>query len=191
VVLLIAGLKGVREYHFTNRSDVQVVYFLLAHLGCFSLSKLSLRKIESRHSSIGWGQPASNDGKSFGLNQYYDLPPGTEFIVSTHSPTETIVHCTQTDCFHTIPHNDSSRLHIAWWPKCWSDTDRKRTSFYHEVDTFLWSLAKSHFYALSTTTLSMPTAITFPSNGSGNATKDSSLPSLWNSSLTSRGFTPT
>jgi hypothetical protein len=30
---------------------------------------------------------ASNDGKSFGQNQYNDLPPGTDFTVRSHSPT--------------------------------------------------------------------------------------------------------
>jgi hypothetical protein len=89
---------------------------------------------------------ASNDGKSFGLN----LPPGTDFTVHSHSPTETIVHLTLTDRPHTITHNDSSRLHIAWWLKCWSEADRKRAPFYYlEADTFLWGLAKSRFYALS------------------------------------------
>jgi hypothetical protein len=57
---------------------------------------------------------ASNDGKSFGLNQYNDLPPGTDFTVRSHSPTETLVHLTKTDQVHTITHKDSSRLHIAW-----------------------------------------------------------------------------
>jgi hypothetical protein len=92
---------------------------------------------------------ASNDGKSFGLNQYNDLPPGTAFTVHSHSPTETVVHLTLTNLTHTITHNDSSRLNIAWWSKCWSEADRKRAPFYLEADTFLWGLAKSRFYALS------------------------------------------
>ncbi len=93
---------------------------------------------------------ASNDGKSFGLNQYNDLPPNTDFTVTAHSPTETTVQLTQPNRPHTIIHNDASRLHIAWWSKCWSDADRKRAPFYLEADTFLWGLAKSRFYALST-----------------------------------------
>jgi hypothetical protein len=56
---------------------------------------------------------ASNDGKSFGLNQYNDLPSGTEFTVTFHSPTETVVHLTHANRSHTITHNDASRLHIA------------------------------------------------------------------------------
>jgi hypothetical protein len=60
---------------------------------------------------------ACNDDKSFGLNQYNDLPPNTDFTVTAHSPTETTVHLTQTDHPHTIIHNDASRLHIVWWSK--------------------------------------------------------------------------
>jgi hypothetical protein len=92
---------------------------------------------------------ASNDGRSFSLNQYNDLPSNTDFTVTAHSPTETTVQLTQTNRSHTITHNDASRLHIAWWSKCWSDADRKRAPFYLEADTFLWGLAKSRFYALS------------------------------------------
>jgi hypothetical protein len=66
---------------------------------------------------------ASNDGKSFGLNQYNDLLPNTDFTVTTHSPTETTVHLTLSDRTHTITHNDASRLHIAWWSKCWSEAN--------------------------------------------------------------------
>jgi hypothetical protein len=46
---------------------------------------------------------ASNYEKSFGLNQYNDLPPGTDFTVHSHSPTETIVRLTITDRTHTSP----------------------------------------------------------------------------------------
>ncbi len=92
---------------------------------------------------------ASNDGKSFGLNQYNDLPTGTEFTVTAHSPTDTTVPLTQTGLTHTITNNDASRLHIASWSKTWSDDDRKRAPFYLEADTFLWGLARSRFYALS------------------------------------------
>ncbi len=92
---------------------------------------------------------ASNDGKSFGLNQYIDLPTMTEFTVLAHSPTETTVQLTADNRTHTITHNDAIRFHIAWWSKTWSDADRKRAPFYLEADTFLWGLAKSRFYALS------------------------------------------
>ncbi len=91
---------------------------------------------------------ASNDGKSFGLNQYNDLPPGTAFTVTTHSASSTTVLLTDSNLPHTITHNDHSRLHIAWWSKTWSDADRKRAPFYLEADTFLWGLAKCRFYTL-------------------------------------------
>jgi hypothetical protein len=79
----------------------------------------------------------SNDGKSFGLNQYNDLPPGTEFTVTAHSPSETTVQLTADKGTHTITHNDASRSHVAWWSKTWSEADRKRAPFYLEADTFL------------------------------------------------------
>jgi hypothetical protein len=81
---------------------------------------------------------ASHDGKSFELNQYNDLPAGTEFTVISHSPSETTVQLTANNNTHTITHNDASRLHIAWWSKTWSEADRKRAPFYLEADTFLW-----------------------------------------------------
>jgi hypothetical protein len=37
------------------------------------------------------GGDASNDGKSFGLAQYNDLPTGEEFTVTSHTPYETVV----------------------------------------------------------------------------------------------------
>jgi hypothetical protein len=56
---------------------------------------------------------ASNDGKSFGLNQYNDLPAGTAFTATAHSDSSTTVLLTATNLPHTITHNDHSRLHIA------------------------------------------------------------------------------
>jgi hypothetical protein len=94
------------------------------------------------------GGDASNDGKSFGLS-HNDLPAGEEFKVISHTPDSTTVLLTRTNQPHTITHNAHSRLHIAWWSKTWSDADRKRAPFYLEADTFLWCLAKSRFYALS------------------------------------------
>jgi hypothetical protein len=37
------------------------------------------------------GGDASNDGKSFGLSQYNDLPAGEDFTVMSHTPSETVV----------------------------------------------------------------------------------------------------
>jgi hypothetical protein len=95
------------------------------------------------------GGDASNDGESFGLSQFNDLPTGEAFTVVSHTPSETRVLLTRTNQPHTITHNASSRLHIIWWSKTWSEADRKRAPFYLETDTFLWGLAKSRFYSLS------------------------------------------
>jgi hypothetical protein len=84
-----------------------------------------------------------------GLSQYNDLPAGEDFTVMSHTPSETVVLLARTNQPHTITHNTHSRLHIAWWSKTWSEADRKRAPFYLEADTFLWGLARSRFYALS------------------------------------------
>ena len=95
------------------------------------------------------GGDASNDGKSYGIHQFSDLPRGTQFTVTAHSPKETTVRLSDTDTLHTIPHNPDTRLNIAWFSKTWSDADRKRAPFYLEADTLLWGLAKCRFWALS------------------------------------------
>jgi hypothetical protein len=95
------------------------------------------------------GGDASNDGKSYGIHQFSDLPRGTQFTVTAHSPTETTVCLSDTDTLHTIPHNTDTRLNIAWFSKTWSEADRKRAPFYLEADTLLWGLAKCRFWALS------------------------------------------
>jgi hypothetical protein len=95
------------------------------------------------------GGDASNDGKSYGIHQFCDLPRGTQFTVTAHSPTETTVRLTDSDTLHTIPHTRDTRLNIAWFSKTWSDADRKRAPFYLEADTLLWGLAKCRFWALS------------------------------------------
>ncbi len=59
------------------------------------------------------GGDASNDGKSFNMSQYNDLPAGEEFTVTSHTPYETVVLLTRKNQLHTIPHNEHSRLHIA------------------------------------------------------------------------------
>ncbi len=95
------------------------------------------------------GGDASNDGKSYGIHQFSDLPRGTQFTVTAHSPTETTVRLTDTNTLHTIPHNTDTRINIAWFSKTWSEADRKRAPFYLEADTLLWGLAKCRFWALS------------------------------------------
>ncbi len=95
------------------------------------------------------GGDASNDGKSYGIHQFCDLPRGTQFVVTTHSPSETTVRLTDSNTLHTIPHNNDTRLNIAWFSKTWSEADRKRAPFYLEADTLLWGLAKCRFWALS------------------------------------------
>jgi hypothetical protein len=95
------------------------------------------------------GGDASNDGKSFGLSQHNDLPAGEEFTMMSNTPHETVILLTRTNKPHTITHNEHSRLHIVWWSETWSEADRKRAPFYLEADTFLWGLAKSRFYTLS------------------------------------------
>jgi hypothetical protein len=95
------------------------------------------------------GGDASNDGKSYGIHQFCDLPRGTQFIVTAHSPLETTVRLTDTDTLHTIPHTKDTRLNIAWFSKTWSEADRKRAPFYLEANTLSWGLAKCRFWALS------------------------------------------
>ncbi len=95
------------------------------------------------------GGDASNDGKSYGIHQFSDLPRGTNFTVTAHSPTETTVCLTDSNTSHTIPHNSNTRLNIAWFSKTWSEANRKRAPFYLEADTPLWGLAKCRFWALS------------------------------------------
>ena len=95
------------------------------------------------------GGDASNDGKSYGIHQFCDLPRSTQFSVTAHTPTETTVRLTDTNTLHTIPHNNDTRHNIAWFSKTWSEADRKRAPFYLEADTLLWGLAKCRFWALS------------------------------------------
>jgi hypothetical protein len=95
------------------------------------------------------GGDASNDGKSYGIHQYCDLPSGTQFTVTAHSPISTTVRLIPSNRLHTIPHNLDTRLNIAWFSKTWSEADRKRAPFYLEADTLLWGLAKCRFWALS------------------------------------------
>ncbi len=59
------------------------------------------------------GGDASNDGKTFGIHQYSDLPSGTPLTVTAHSASETTVLLTATNTTHTIPHNDHTRRIIA------------------------------------------------------------------------------
>jgi hypothetical protein len=49
------------------------------------------------------GGDASNDGKSYSIHQFCDLPRGTQFSVTAHTPTETTVRLTDTNTLHTIP----------------------------------------------------------------------------------------
>jgi hypothetical protein len=95
------------------------------------------------------GGDASNDGKSYGIHPYCDLPSGTQFTVTAHSPISTTVRLIPSNRLHTIPHNLDTRLNIAWFSKTWSEADRKRAPFYLEADTLLWGLAKCRFWALS------------------------------------------
>jgi hypothetical protein len=95
------------------------------------------------------GGDASNDGKSYGIHQFNDLPRGTLFSVTAHSPTETTVRLAVSNSLHIIAHNLNTRLNIAWFSKTWSEADRKRAPFYLEADTLLWGLAKCRFWALA------------------------------------------
>jgi hypothetical protein len=95
------------------------------------------------------GGDASNDGKSYGIHQFCDLPAGSQFTVTAHSPTSTTVCLIPSNRLHTIPHTLDTRRNIAWFSKTWSEADRKRAPFYLEADTLLWGLAKCRFWALS------------------------------------------
>jgi hypothetical protein len=83
------------------------------------------------------GGDASNDGKSYGIHQFSDLPRGTKFSVTAHSPTETTVRLAGSNSLHTIAHTHATRLNIAWFSKTWSEADRKRAPFYLEADPFM------------------------------------------------------
>ena len=51
------------------------------------------------------GGDASNDGKAYGIFQYCDLPAGTAFTVTRHSPTETELLLTDSNTTHLITHS--------------------------------------------------------------------------------------
>jgi hypothetical protein len=95
------------------------------------------------------GGDASIDGKAFGLYQYSDVTPTSEFTVTSHGPEHTTILLKGSTTPHDIPHTDTHRRSIVWFSKCWSDADRKRAPFYLEADALLWGLDKSRFWALS------------------------------------------
>jgi hypothetical protein len=60
------------------------------------------------------GGDASNDGKSYGIHQFCDLPRGTQFSVTAHTPTQTTVRLADTNTLHTpspTPTTHAATLH--------------------------------------------------------------------------------
>jgi hypothetical protein len=155
------------------------------HVRNLLLDDIHLSPADYRLPFHGCGD-ASNDGKSFGLNQYNDLPPGTAFTVMTHSASSTTVLLTDSKLPHTIPHNDQSRTtKLGLTPIANAHPSTLRPTLFSGVLLNVASTPSRH------RTPSTPTATTFPLNGSTSVTKVPSPLSPSNSSLTSPGFIPT
>ena len=110
------------------------------------------------------GGDASNDGKSYGIWQFWptdeispidssgnELTKATAFTVISHGSHHTIIAFGDPPTEYSIPHTDETKRIIRYFSKCWSEASRKRAPYYSylEGDALLSGLEWYRFWALS------------------------------------------
>ena len=97
------------------------------------------------------GGDASEDGKSFGLWQFYDDKVASgKFKVVDHGPDHTTVLFDGETKPYSIPHSLDNRRQIHNFSKCWeNDAQSTRAPYYIELDASFWGLKLTRFWSSS------------------------------------------
>ena len=108
------------------------------------------------------GGDVSNDGKSYGIWQFWptddispidssgnELTKATAFTVISHGSHHTVIAFGDPPTEYSIPHTDETKRIMRYFSKCWSEASRKRAPCYLEGDALLSGLEWHRFWALS------------------------------------------